>query len=317
MVVMDILDTFLTDCRDAVGTGQQAVLGVVSQTLTDPERFAAAVRARPKPWFFAADDEVTVFCTEARPGSASAPHSHGTWSVLGCFDGSEESWWHRPAEPSSGMDRLDVVGSGVLRAGEAHALASDVVHAVMNRWTSPNGIVHVYAGNFLASERHIWDPVTGERHDAGLSEPLAPSDTDAPPAVASTSLPLAGTAFAALSVTHVDEVTNWLANALGLQALTTQDDTCAVGEEFVYLIEPSSLTIVGVHQAPSGQGTGVTGLDHLALRVPTMASLEQWRTSLEAAGHQPSAITQWRFGTFTQVVGPDGVTVRLFVPAVR
>jgi predicted metal-dependent enzyme (double-stranded beta helix superfamily) len=168
MVVMDILDTFLTDCRDAVGTGQQAVLGVVSQTLTDPERFAAAVRARPKPWFFAADDEVTVFCTEARPGSASAPHSHGTWSVLGCFDGSEESWWHRPAEPSSGMDRLEVVGSGVLRAGEAHALASHVVHAVMNRWTSPNGIVHVYAGNFLASERHIWDPVTGERHDAGL-----------------------------------------------------------------------------------------------------------------------------------------------------
>jgi predicted metal-dependent enzyme (double-stranded beta helix superfamily) len=314
---MDILDSFLTDCREAVGTGQQAVLGVVSDALTDPERFAAAVRTRPKPWFFAADDEVTVFCTEARPGSASAPHSHGTWSVLGCFDGSEESWWYRPADQATGTEQLGVVGSGVLRAGEAHALASDVVHAVMNRWTSPNGIVHVYAGNFLASERHIWDPVTCERHDAGLSEPLAPSGTAEPSAVVSASLPLAGTAFAALSVGDVDAVTTWLAEALGLQALTTHDDTCAIGEEFVYLIEPSSMTIVGVHQARSKDPDGVTGLDHLALRVPTIANLEQWRASLDEAGHRPSAITQWKFGTFTQVVGPDGVTVRLFVPAVR
>jgi predicted metal-dependent enzyme (double-stranded beta helix superfamily) len=317
MVVMDILDTFLTDCRDAVGTGQQAVLGVVSDALTDPERFAAAVRTRPKPWFFAADDEVTVFCTEARPGSASAPHSHGTWSVLGCFDGSEESWWHQPQTDSAGTEPLAIVGSGVLRAGQAHALASDVVHAVMNRWTSPNGIVHVYAGNFLASPRHIWDPVTGERHDAGLSEPLAPSGTPASPEAAQAGPPLAGTAFAALSVADVDAVTGWLSDALGLQALTTHDDTCAVGEEFAYLIEPSSLTIVGVHQAPPEHRAGPARLDHLALRVPTMANLEHWRASLEEAGLQPSAITQWKFGTFTQIVGPEGVTVRLFVPAVR
>jgi quinol monooxygenase YgiN len=151
---------------------------------------------------------------------------------------------------SAGTEPLAIVGSGVLRAGQAHALASDVVHAVMNRWSSPNGIVHVYAGNFLASPRHIWDPVTGERHDAGLSEPLAPSGTPAPAAAALAGPPLAGTAFAALSVGDVDAVTAWLSDALGSQALTTHDDTCAVGEEFAYLIEPSSLTIVGVHQAP-------------------------------------------------------------------
>jgi predicted metal-dependent enzyme (double-stranded beta helix superfamily) len=316
---MNLLDTFLADCREAIAAGQPAVLDVVKHAISDPERFAAAVRAKPKPWFFAADDDLTVFCTEARPGSASSPHSHGTWSVLGCFDGAEESWWHRPASDSEIAEALDVVGTGVLRAGQAHSLPDDAVHAVMNRWASPNGIVHVYAGNFLAAERHVWDPVTGQRHDAGLSEPFAPLGSSAPHETFSNSdrPVLAGTAFAALSVTDINAVTTWLANVFGLQPFVAPADTCAVGEEFAYLIEPSSLTIVGVHKTSSPQSRDTPSLDHLALRVPTMTQLEQWHATLDAAGHRPSAITPWKFGTFTQIVGPEGVIIRLFVPAVR
>jgi predicted metal-dependent enzyme (double-stranded beta helix superfamily) len=314
---MDLLDTFLTDCREAVKAGQPAVLDVVQQAISDPERFAAAVRVRPKPWFFAADDELTVFCTEARPGSASSPHSHGTWSVLGCFDGAEESWWHRPGTDSVDAEPLEVLGTGVLRAGQAHALPDNAVHAVMNRWSSSNGVVHVYAGNFLAAERHVWDPVTGQRHAAGLSEPFAPLGTATPTHTVSTRPPLGGTAFAALSVTNIDLVATWLADAFGLQPFVAPEDTCAVGEEFTYLIEPSSLTIVGVHHTSSDISPSKPRLDHLALRVPTMTHLEQWHATLEAAGHRPSALTPWKFGTFTQLDGPEGVTIRLFVPAVR
>ncbi len=168
---MDIIDTFLDSCRAAIGAGADAVHGVVADAVRDHERFAAAAYARPKPWFFAADDAMTVFFTEGRPGNASAPHDHGSWAVVGCFQGAEESWWHLTAPDGA----LQPAGGGVLRAGDAHQLPANAIHAVMNRWDQPNGIVHVYPGNFLAADRHIWDPVTFERHPAGLTEPLAPA----------------------------------------------------------------------------------------------------------------------------------------------
>jgi predicted metal-dependent enzyme (double-stranded beta helix superfamily) len=317
MDVMDLIDDLLDACRDAMPAGQTAVLTAVRTVLCDPERFAAAVRARPKPWFFAADDVMTVFCTEGRPGNASAPHDHGTWSVLGCFAGSEESWWHRPVTEPGGDRRLDTIGSGVLRAGDVHALAADVVHSVMNRWATPNGVVHVYAGNFLAADRHIWDPVTAERHRAGLSEPLVPVDGTSEVTPGDEQAPLAGTAFAALSVADVAAMSTWLAEAFRLRGLTTQHETCALDEQFTYLIEPSSLTIIGVHRDPAAGGRIVAGLDHLALRVPTVTQLEHWHADLVSRGYAPTPITQWSFGTFTDVTGPQSLTVRLFVPALR
>ena len=167
---MDVLEHLIRDARDAMSAGQPAVLDVLQAAIADHERFGATVRARPQPWLFTADEMLTVFCTEGRPGSASAPHDHGTWSVLGCFDGSEETWWHEPDD----VGGLRLVGASVLHAGEAHGLPASAVHAVMNRWNAPNGVVHIYAGNFLARERSLWDPVTGQRHPAGLGELLAP-----------------------------------------------------------------------------------------------------------------------------------------------
>lgn len=319
---MEIFDAFLTDTRDAMDEGQSAVAGVLKTALADPERFSAAIRARPKPWFFAADDTMTVFCTEGRPGTASAPHDHGTWSVLGCFEGSEESWWHEV--DANGM--LTHVGAGILRTGEAHSLPADAIHAVMNRWNEPNGVVHIYGGNFLAMERTIWDPVTYKSSPAGLTEPLAPAErtrwTDGRPEaaddrVAADDRPmLAGTAFASLMVSDLAGSVAWLASAFGMNALTNEDDSCAVDERFTYLVEPGSLTVIGVHASPHRRSSAV-GLDHLALQVPTIAQLERWRDDLSARGLDPSPITKWNFGTFVEVVGPEGLKIRLFVPAVR
>ncbi len=315
---MDIVDQLLKDTRDAMETGQGAVAEVLAAALTDHERLGAAIRIRPKPWFFAADETMTVFCTEGRPGNASAPHDHGTWSVLGCFNGSEESWWH---EMDNGTTGLRHVGSGVLRAGQAHSLPADAIHAVMNRWNTPNGVIHIYQGNFLATDRHIWDPISHERHPAGLAEPLAPAATSSltnnrfngddgveTPA-------LAGTAFAAVTVQDLASATRWMTDAFGLRNLTTEADSCAIDETFTYLIEPGSLTIVGLHAAKNAQAKA--GLEHIALRVPSITQLEQWHQDLHDRGLHPSPITKWNFGTFVDVIGPEQLTVRLFVPAVR
>jgi Glyoxalase/Bleomycin resistance protein/Dioxygenase superfamily len=189
----------------------------------------------------------------------------------------------------------------------------------MNRWDAPNGIVHIYKGNFLAADRHIWDPVTSERHRARLAEPLAPAHTassrTAPLADRDLRPALAGTAFAAVTVGSVAATTRWMADALGLRTLTTQDDSCAIEQPYSYLIEPSSLTIVGLHATTEPQTKA--GLEHIALRVPTMGQLESWQRDLAARGHRPSPITTWDFGTFVDITGPDALTIRLFVPAVR
>jgi predicted metal-dependent enzyme (double-stranded beta helix superfamily) len=311
---MDLLEQLLNDTRDAMSTGQSTVTDVLQAALTDHERLAAAIRTRPKPWFFAADETMTVFCTEGRPGNASSPHDHGTWSVLGCFDGSEESWWHETDDSGN----LRQIGSGVLRSGQAHSLPADAIHAVMNRWDAPNGIIHVYQGNFLAADRHIWDPITNERHPAGLTEPLAPtangersfSDDEA-----TTNAALAGTAFAAITVNNLDAATQWMTEAFGLRTLTDQADSCTVEQPYNYLIEPGSLTIVGLHA--SAELKHKAGLEHVALRVPTLSQLQQWHRDLESRGLKPSSITEWNFGTFLDVTGPEQLTVRLFVPAVR
>jgi predicted metal-dependent enzyme (double-stranded beta helix superfamily) len=312
---MDLLDQLLTDTRDAMNASQAAVTEVLQTALTDHERFAAAIRTRPKPWFFAADETMTVFCTEGRPGNASSPHDHGTWSVLGCFDGSEESWWHETDDNGE----LRHIGSGVLRSGQAHSLSADAIHAVMNRWNAPNGIIHIYQGNFLAADRHTWDPVTSERHPAGLTEPLAPAPGQQASATTEDetgSKPtLAGTAFAAITVNNLDAATQWIADAFGLRTLTDQEDSCAVNQPYRYLIEPGSLTIVGLHA--NSEPKPNAGLEHVALRVPTIGQLEHWHHDLADRGMNPSPITAWNFGTFVDVPGPEQLTVRLFVPAVR
>jgi predicted metal-dependent enzyme (double-stranded beta helix superfamily) len=311
---MDLVDQLISDCRSALSGGPAAVADCTKQALADPERFMAALQAKPKPWFFAADDELTVFCTEGRPGNASAPHSHGTWSVLGCFDGSEESWWYEGVADGG----VKQIGNGVLRRGDVHLLDTDAIHSVMNRWNVPNGVIHIYGGNFLAKERFIWDPVTGERTLAGLTEPLAPHESIGTPTGVADSgdSGLGGTLFAALAVNNVGRVTSWLSESFGLARLTDQTDSCAV-DQFSYLIDPASFTIIGVHAYDSACAPTVrAGLDHLALRVPSIERLETWRQSFVDRGLKPSAITSWQFGTHLDVVGPEDLKVRLFVPAV-
>jgi predicted metal-dependent enzyme (double-stranded beta helix superfamily) len=96
--------------------------------------------------------------------------------VTRAASGAEESWWHEAT-----INALSTNGHRPLRgAGESHALPADAVHSVMNRWDVSNGIIHVYAGNFLALERTIWDPVTSQRTPAGLKEMTAPLGITSP-----------------------------------------------------------------------------------------------------------------------------------------
>jgi hypothetical protein len=112
-------------------------------------------------------------------------------------------------------------------------------------------------------------------------------------------------------VENVHLVASWLASTFGLNSLTAAEDTCAIDQEFVYLIEPASLTAIGVHRRVDDSPRG---LDHLALRVNGIEALHRWHAALTESKSKPSPVTTWQFGTFVEVVGPESLKVRLFVP---
>ncbi len=167
---MDALDAVITASEEAAraGGGPEAVRHLVAAS--DLLAVAQAVSARPRPWFFASSPALTVFATASACGSGSAIHDHGLWAVIGCLAGQEGS---RRYEEQEG--RLVETGVGMIRAGEVHALAPQAIHAVFNCWDEPNLVLHLYGGDFLATAKRVWDPVTKECFDLGLVEPLVPA----------------------------------------------------------------------------------------------------------------------------------------------
>lgn len=167
MGAMDTLDDLIRRCGDCAVDGPQHVRDAVGGA--DLAATLAAIRGRPKPWFFHAATDLTVFATESRPGSGSAPHDHGMWAVIACLAGREGSRRYRDRDGA-----LTETGIAVLDTGQVHAVPADGIHAVFNCWEEPNVVLHVYGGDFLASPKRVWDPVTGDRWPLGLVEPLAP-----------------------------------------------------------------------------------------------------------------------------------------------
>ena len=161
---MGTLDEFIAVARGATDSNElaDAMRVAVAGGLAD------AVAARPEPWFFVMDEDLTVFATRALPGTGSAPHDHGLDAVTGCLSGREGSRIYDVHNGQLTETRIVELGSG-----EVHAVARESVHAVFNCWTEPNVVLHAYLGNFLNAPKRVWDPITGTASDLGLGEPLA------------------------------------------------------------------------------------------------------------------------------------------------
>lgn len=158
--------SFLADCREAATAASpaEAVAELVERAVARPDALAEAAAG-----VFVADDVLTAYTSEARPGSATAPHSHEVWAVLGCYAGREESVLYRRTQ--TGLVETE---HRVLELGQVQVLTSDAVHAVFNRWSRPNGILHLYGGHFATTSKSVWDPVSGMRSSYTVREPLAP-----------------------------------------------------------------------------------------------------------------------------------------------
>jgi predicted metal-dependent enzyme (double-stranded beta helix superfamily) len=86
------------------------------------------------------------------------PHDHRMWTVIGVYSGREDNiFWRRiPGAPN----RIEAAGAKSLCEKDVVPLGSDIIHSVINPIDRLTGAIHIYGGDFFATERSQWDSLT-------------------------------------------------------------------------------------------------------------------------------------------------------------
>lgn len=94
-------------------------------------------------------------------------------------------------------------------------------------------------------------------------------------------------------------------------------DTCAIADEdrFVYLVEPSTLLVVGLQQCDANDhqrfAPAATGLFHVAVAAGK-AGLAGCLAHFDRLGIDYRGPTQWKTGRVAEITDPDGIALLVF-----
>lgn len=95
------------------------------------------------------------------------PHEHRMWSVIGIYCGREDNiFWERQ------HGRIAAAKAASLSTGDVVTLPLDVVHSVANPIEQLTGAIHIYGGDFFATPRSEWDPVSLEERAWSIERAL-------------------------------------------------------------------------------------------------------------------------------------------------
>lgn len=158
-------DSFLADCVSAAREpdARLAVKEVLARATADPVAMARALppeRAGITKLHVA--PEVTVLQVVWAPGMSFGPHDHRMWAAIGIYTGGEDNSFFRRSNGT-----LTASGGKQLRPGDVALLGDDTIHAVANPTTEFTGSIHIYGGDFFATERSEWrgDPYREQPYD--------------------------------------------------------------------------------------------------------------------------------------------------------
>ena len=126
---------------------------------------------------------------------------------------------------------------------------------------------------------------------------------------------ITGAHHAAFTVTDVERSRVWYEDLLGMTTvMQVDDDEVSVR----VLAHPASGLVIGLRQYHSHDDGAFsefrTGLDHLALGVPTRADLEAWQAELEKRSVDFSPITETPIGTVIVFRDPDNIQLEFWLP---
>ena len=155
------LDHLVADCLSAVN--DRAPTKVVREILKraiekpiDVERALGAAKRGGVDKIYVSD-ELTIINVIWAPRMTIMPHNHNMWAVIGVYQGREDNiFWRRI--PDDAKCRVEAAGAKSLGAGDVRPLGDDIIHSVTNPTRKMTGAIHIYGGDFFATERSEWDP---------------------------------------------------------------------------------------------------------------------------------------------------------------
>lgn len=126
-----------------------------------------------------------------------------------------------------------------------------------------------------------------------------------------------GYAWVTLSVTNLERSVDWYRLVFGLEVLMSNADTCAIADEdrFVYLVEPSTLLVVGLQQCDANDhqrfAPTANGLFHVAVAAGE-GGLASCLAHFDQLGIDYRGPTPWKTGRAAEITDPDGIALLVF-----
>jgi 3-mercaptopropionate dioxygenase len=99
-----------------------------------------------------------------KPGQTTPIHDHLTWALVGVYSGQERETLYRRTDDKTDprYAKLEKLSERVNTNGHVTVLNHNGIHKVDNVSPEPTQSIHVYGRDIGNTERHSYDPLTGE-----------------------------------------------------------------------------------------------------------------------------------------------------------
>jgi len=153
------MQKFIEECIAAnkESKPQEAVKEVLAKGVSNPQAMLKAIGEPTEAGLkvFLRSKELTIFAATWTPQMNLMPHNHHMWANIGLYTGREDNIiWKRNKE------NLEAHDVRCLFAGDVATLNTNAIHSVTNPLQRFTGGLHIYGGDFFATERSQWDPDT-------------------------------------------------------------------------------------------------------------------------------------------------------------
>ena len=153
------LGRFIEDviAADREADAQLAVEQVLARVMSNPADVMLAVgepsTVGPQPIYKSAN--LSILNVVWSPLMVLQPHNHLMWATIGIYTGREDNIiWER----RGGV--VEASSAASLSEREVYSLPDNVIHSVTNPIPRLTGAIHIYGGDFFATQRSEWDPET-------------------------------------------------------------------------------------------------------------------------------------------------------------
>ncbi|MEZ5988882.1 MAG: hypothetical protein R3F30_07120 [Planctomycetota bacterium] len=163
------MEAFVADCVAASKEAdpQVAVREVLARGVREPRAMLEAVGEPEQAGLkvFHRSATLTIFAATWTPQMNLMPHNHLMWALIGIYTGREDNIFWRRTE-----GRLQAFSADCLFEGDVATLPDTAIHSVTNPLERFTGGIHIYGGDFFATERSQWNPETlaEERSDGAV-----------------------------------------------------------------------------------------------------------------------------------------------------